>query len=136
MVMKRWDHLRSIQPRGPHKKHLKTLTPLSLRQRSKRLSSPHHASFDPRQLHSFTHLPVRQDLTELDFAQGEIGITDPMLPQQWHLINTEMTEIELNVTDLWSRGIVGKGVRAVVVDDGLDANSDDLRDNFVSVVGL
>ena len=131
-IMERWDRLKALQPRGQQKKHLKTLTPLTLRQRSKRLSPRHHDFLDPREVHPRSYLPTRQDLTELDFAQGDIGIVDPMLNQQWHLINTELTDIELNVTDLWSKGIIGKGVRAVVVDDGLDADSDDLRDNFVS----
>lgn len=55
-----------------------------------------------------------------------------MLDQQWHLINTQMKDIELNVTGLWSRGITGDGIKVVIVDDGLDFNSDDLKDNFVS----
>jgi kexin len=53
-----------------------------------------------------------------------------MLNQQWHLINQELPLIELNVTHLWARGITGNGVKVVIVDDGLDLNSQDLHDNF------
>jgi kexin len=74
----------------------------------------------------------RADNTELLFAQNDLGLADPMLGQQWHLINTDMKDIELNVTGLWAKGITGKGVKVVIVDDGLDLNSDDLAPNFVS----
>jgi kexin len=55
-----------------------------------------------------------------------------MLNQQWHLINQEMKDVELNVTSLWSRGVTGSGVRIGIIDDGLDMDSDDLAENFVS----
>ena len=74
---------------------------------------------------------IRDD-SELLFAQEDLGIQDPMLNQQWHLINTDMKDIELNVTGLWSRGITGQGVKTAIIDDGLDLESDDLHDNFVS----
>ena len=40
--------------------------------------------------------------------------------------------MELNVTGLWSKGITGKGVHVGIIDDGLDMESDDLAENFVS----
>lgn len=57
---------------------------------------------------------------------------DPMLNQQWHLINQELKDVELNVTGLWSQGVTGSGVRVGIIDDGLDMESDDLAGNFVS----
>ncbi|ORX35284.1 peptidase S8/S53 domain-containing protein [Kockovaella imperatae] len=128
-ILERWDHLRSLTPRGQGKNALKSLQPLSLRRRAKRLPAP-MVDPDARPIHLSTGMAARQDTAELSFAQGDIGIMDPMLNLQWHLINTELKDVELNVTGLWARGITGKGVRAVVVDDGLDLNSDDLHDNF------
>ena len=128
-ILTRWSSLQANTPRSITRSHLRSLTPLVLRQRSKRGSS-HHTPL-PRNPSGHS-LYERDDETELLFAQGDLGIADPMLSQQWHLINTQMQDIELNVTDLWSRGVTGDGVKVVIVDDGLDANSDDLKDNFVS----
>jgi len=59
-----------------------------------------------------------------------------MLNLQWHLINTEQKDVELNVTGLWGRNITGTGVKVAMIDDGLDFDSEDLKDNFVSTLGL
>lgn len=112
-VLKRWEVLSSSLGK-------KSLTPLSLKQRVKR-----HKSHFPRSLYS------RDDRTELLYAQNELHLADPMLDQQWHLINTQMKDIELNVTGLWGRGVTGEGVHVVIIDDGLDVESKDLKDNFV-----
>ncbi|WWC88034.1 uncharacterized protein L201_002937 [Kwoniella dendrophila CBS 6074] len=110
-IIKRWN--------GLPKKSRRSLTPLTIKQRSKRLHLPFKRS----------HLSPRDD-TELLYAQNDLQLKDPMLDQQWHLINTDMKDIELNVTGLWGRGVTGEGVHVVIVDDGLDLNSDDLKDNF------
>lgn len=57
-----------------------------------------------------------------------------MLPQQWHIVNTQIPDNEMNVTGVWQRGITGKGVHVCLVDDGLDMTSGDLKDNFVRAV--
>jgi subtilisin family serine protease len=122
-VVKRWKELRQDTKRSlGDSKHLRSLTPHTLKQRSKRAPHP---------LASPDRLFPRDD-TEFLFAQTEIGLMDPMLNQQWHLINREVTDMELNVTGLWSQGITGKGVHVGIIDDGLDMESDDLAENFVS----
>jgi kexin len=121
-IVERWEHIRSLSPRDT-KRHLRGLTPLVTRQRAKRIP-PHRRSLRGRQ-------DERADDSELLFAQNELHLADPMLRQQWHLINTDMKDIELNVTGLWAKGITGDGVKVVIVDDGLDLNSDDLSANFV-----
>jgi kexin len=40
----------------------------------------------------------------------------------------------MNVTRLWDMDITGTGVITALVDDGLDYESEDLADNFVSAV--
>jgi kexin len=39
----------------------------------------------------------------------------------------------MNVTPVWDMGYTGKGVITALIDDGLDSESDDLKDNFVCV---
>lgn len=61
----------------------------------------------------------------------ELNIVDPIFNDQWHLANNPYPTYDLNVSGVWKQGITGKGVYTAVVDDGLDANSEDLRENFV-----
>lgn len=43
---------------------------------------------------------------------------------------------DINITGVWKQGITGKGVTVVILDDGLDYNSTDLADNFVSFLSI
>lgn len=125
-IMKRWNDLSSDPLRRDllHPSRQRSLTPLTVRQRTKRA---------PHSLASPRGLSPRDD-TEFLFAQNEIGLVDPMLNQQWHLINQELKDVELNVTGLWSQGVTGQGVKVAIIDDGLDMESDDLAENFVSTL--
>ncbi|KAH5155907.1 hypothetical protein HBH69_095120 [Parastagonospora nodorum] len=84
-------------------------------------------------------IPERQDragiqITDAIRAQREIAgkleIHDPIFEEQWHIFNVKTPGNDINVTDVWMQGITGKGVTACVVDDGLDYDSNDLKDNF------
>lgn len=59
-----------------------------------------------------------------------LDIKDPLFHKQWHLINTIIKGNDINVTGVWKEGITGKGAIVAVVDDGLDMNSADLKDNY------
>ena len=63
-----------------------------------------------------------------------LGIEDPLFKDQWHLVNEDYPQHMMNATPVWEMGITGKGVISCLVDDGLDFESDDLADNFVSNV--
>jgi kexin len=63
----------------------------------------------------------------------QFGITDPLFPQQWHLVNEKYPQHMMNVTRLWELGFTGKGVISSVIDDGLDYTSEDLAGNFVCI---
>ena len=39
----------------------------------------------------------------------------------------------MNLTTSWDAGINGEGIHVALIDDGLDYEHDDLRDNFVSL---
>lgn len=66
---------------------------------------------------------------------------DPLLPYQWHLVNTGQRGdparparaapgVDINVAPVWERGIDGRGVTVAVVDNGLEIGHEDLRANI------
>ncbi|KAF7732073.1 pheromone processing endoprotease [Apophysomyces ossiformis] len=61
-----------------------------------------------------------------------LGVQDPGFERQWHLINQEQRGHDLNVTGVWSQGITGKNVVVAILDDGLDMDSEDLKENYAS----
>ena len=67
---------------------------------------------------------AREDL------KRELSIQDPIFGDQWHLFNTMQLGHDINVTGVWQQGVTGEGATAVMVDDGIDMYSDDLRDNY------
>ena len=62
--------------------------------------------------------------------QQELSIKDPIFDEQWHLFNAIQLGHDLNVTGVWQQGITGEGATAVMVDDGIDMYSDDIKDNY------
>ncbi|KAF2088169.1 neuroendocrine convertase [Saccharata proteae CBS 121410] len=80
-------------------------------------------------------LPVAKTDEQVQIAARKelmqtLDIQDPIFDQQWHLFNTLEVGNDLNVTGLWLEGVTGQGSTVVIVDDGLDMDSDDLRDNY------
>jgi kexin len=77
-------------------------------------------------------LNIRQD--EIPPLVQEVAlsldITDPMFPIQWHLLNPIQLGHDLNVTGIWREGNFGENVTVAIVDDGLDMDSLDLKDNY------
>lgn len=61
-----------------------------------------------------------------------MNITDPVFHDQWYLVNDEFPTHMVNAAPVWESGNAGEGIIAAMVDDGLDFESDDLADNFVS----
>ena len=59
-----------------------------------------------------------------------LDIADPIFYEQWHLLNTVQLGHDVNVTGLWLEGITGTNATVAIVDDGLDMNSEDLKDNY------
>ncbi len=101
---------------------VKHLSRQELRQRIKRAPPPIRPGEDDND-----H-PLAQPVID------KLSIHDPLFTRQWHLINEENPEHMMNVTRLWDMGITGTGVVTALVDDGLDYESEDLADNFVSAV--
>jgi kexin len=74
--------------------------------------------------------PVTDAIKAQREAANKLQIHDPIFEEQWHIFNVKTPGNDINVTDVWMQGITGKGVTACVVDDGLDYDSADLKDNF------
>ena len=72
-------------------------------------------------------------LKQLDDIALTLDIQDPTFKGQWHLFNPIQLGHDMNVTGVWLDGITGNGSTAVVVDDGLDMYSDDLKDNYFAI---
>jgi len=96
---------------------VKHLSRQALRQRVKRVPLP---------------VPPPTEETPSQAAALRLGITDPLFPQQWHIINDDFPEHMMNVTGVWEMGITGNGVISALVDDGLDYEHKDLAANFVN----
>jgi kexin len=75
-------------------------------------------------------LPVTDAIKAQREVAKKLEIHDPIFEEQWHIFNVKTPGNDINVTDVWMQGFTGKGVTACVVDDGLDYDSDDLKDNF------
>ena len=79
-------------------------------------------------------IPPRGNVDDAINAQREVAksldIQDPIFSEQWHIFNVKTPGNDINVTDVWLQGITGKDVTACVVDDGLDYDSGDLKNNF------
>ncbi|KOS21621.1 Kexin [Escovopsis weberi] len=60
----------------------------------------------------------------------QLGISDPIFADQWHLFNPVQLGHDVNVTDLWLEGITGKNSTVAMVDDGVDMYSRDLAPNY------
>lgn len=61
---------------------------------------------------------------------ANLSISDPIFQEQWHLFNHVQIGHDLNVSGVWAQNITGKGSYSCIVDDGLDLDSDDLKDNY------
>ncbi|CAR28945.1 ZYRO0F15598p [Zygosaccharomyces rouxii] len=87
-----------------------------------------HEELLPHRLYKRT--PIDSSMTPLKEAELKLNIHDPLFEKQWHLINTNYPGNDVNATGLWYENITGHGVVAAIVDDGLDYESEDLKDNF------
>ncbi|KAI9029834.1 peptidase S8/S53 domain-containing protein [Phycomyces nitens] len=59
-----------------------------------------------------------------------LAIKDPGFDKQWHIINRDHRGHDINVAGVWSQNITGQNVVVAILDDGLDMDNEDLKDNF------
>ena len=87
-----------------------------------RTKQHHKRSVIPRQAEDASSL-----ISEI---QRDLQISDPLFPVQWHLLNPIQLGHDINVTGVWRNGYFGENVTVAIVDDGLDMDSLDLKDNY------
>lgn len=74
--------------------------------------------------------PVVAAVERQALVASTLDIQDPIFMEQWHLFNTLQVGHDVNVTGVWLQGITGLNTTVSIVDDGLDMDSDDLKDNY------
>ncbi|CDR40602.1 CYFA0S05e02322g1_1 [Cyberlindnera fabianii] len=88
----------------------------------------------PKRLHKRAPIPgnppIDSSQEKMLEAREQFHINDPLFSAQWHLINGPYPGHDVNVTGVWAQNITGHGIVAAVIDDGLDYESADLKDNF------
>ncbi|KAI9886400.1 MAG: hypothetical protein M1823_001789 [Watsoniomyces obsoletus] len=98
-----------------------------------------------RRLFKRTYLPSLPLAPRQDWAAGasqsspsakqreiarSLDIRDPIFPDQWHLFNPIQHGHDLNVSGVWGQGITGRDIIVAIIDDGLDMDSEDLKNNY------
>lgn len=108
---------------------LKLIHMLTPRKLERRIPVPYEEVVDSE--------PIKREIEAVDSsmlplkeASEKLGINDPIFSQQWHLINTINPGHDVNVKNVWYNGNMGQDITVAVIDDGLDFELDDLRDNF------
>lgn len=133
---------------NPHLRSIHQLKPRTLSKRMPVLitdDKEYERIIDSKRADAITNFPVVNTVDANTDAAGNtvdaskqllkdvsdsLSIRDPGFIEQWHLINTAYPGHDVNVTGLWYEGITGTGIVSAIVDDGLDAESEDLRANF------
>ncbi|XP_061169906.1 proprotein convertase subtilisin/kexin type 7-like [Saccostrea echinata] len=72
----------------------------------------------------------QQNIRRRTKREIDLHFVDPFFKLQWHLINNKRKDMDINVTGVWERNITGQGVTVAVVDDGVEWNNLDLKDNY------
>ena len=92
--------------------------------RTARASIPASANVVERPVEDEAAVARREEIAQ------QLGIKDPIFGDQWHLFNTVQVGHDVNVTGVWTQGITGNNVTLVMVDDGIDMYSEDLKENY------
>lgn len=66
--------------------------------------------------------------TKRDFVQQKTILNDDRWSLMWYL--NRGNGLDMNVQDAWAEGITGRGIVVTILDDGLEKNHPDLKDNY------
>ena len=81
----------------------------------------------PYTIHAYEDTEYAKFIDDCEGAARASGIADPLYGCQWHL--NDASGEDINVEEVWSKGVTGEGVNVVVVDDGMDHTHEDLAAN-------
>ncbi|KAJ3125125.1 pheromone processing endoprotease [Physocladia obscura] len=75
---------------------------------------------------------VKRAFISIADARTTFEIADPEFQNQWHLLNQTPGQLsnDHNVTAAWAQGIFGNSSVVCFVDDGLDHEASDIKDNY------
>eukprot|EP00051_Salpingoeca_urceolata_P027837 m.483516 g.483516 ORF g.483516 m.483516 type:complete len:1538 (-) comp22974_c0_seq1:121-4734(-) len=88
-----------------------------------RRSDDHHTA-----LLASEHVHWVEQQRVLHRPRRDITIKDPLYKNQWHLHGNDGHHI--NAQGAWTQGVTGKGIVVTVVDDGIEWDHPDLKDNY------
>lgn len=82
----------------------------------------------PRKLDK--RFPLGKSKKACEDVKQEMHFRDSLFTSQWHLVNCDYPGNDLNVTPVWRQGVFGENVVVCIVDDGVDMEHPDLKDNY------
>jgi kexin len=97
----------------------------------KRFHSPLISWFDPQTPEQRLFKRGVDRSEERANIKNNLSINDPKFDDQWHLFSPEGADHDMNVTGVWLQGVTGTGVTVALLDDGIDHENPDLKENFV-----
>ena len=99
----------------------------------------HHNSVHKRSAsHSEDHHSLLQNEPKVEWFQQQTELkrtkravpTDPLFHNQWFITNGAVDGSDMNVAAAWKLGVTGKGVTVTILDDGIQHNHPDLKQNY------
>ena len=78
-------------------------------------------------IHAYADTEYAKFIDDCESTARASEIADPLYGCQWHL--NDASGEDINVEEVWSKGVTGEGVNVVVVDDGMDHTHEDLAAN-------
>lgn len=80
------------------------------------------------------HVEMIKDKRSENLAYRQTNYDDPEFTSQWYLrdkrYDTNIDKLDLHVIPVWKMGFTGKNVVVTVLDDGLEWNNTDIRQNY------
>ncbi|RNA11015.1 pro convertase subtilisin kexin type 5 isoform X4 [Brachionus plicatilis] len=85
-----------------------------------------------RHKRDFIELPLEMHIEKLGRSADKSANEDPFWSDMWYLNrhNKNPSLFDMNVTGAWSQGYSGKGVSVTFLDDGLEWDHPDIRQNY------
>ncbi|KAK6093622.1 pheromone processing endoprotease [Batrachochytrium dendrobatidis] len=124
-----WHELQEPQQRLFKRGYLQPSSPLPLF-----LTSPVFPQLPSTDVTKYQTTKMRRAVKDPSVRIGDVrklvGIEDPRFQDQWHLFNPDEPGHDMNITGVWIEGISGKGITIGFIDDGLDYENPDLKDNY------